>query len=880
MNVISKKQAISIFKDEKVNRLVWWLVLIVLSILYFGVYWNRTISYIEGWGLNYSELISSGKVPYRDFYYYLPPLNLLIDWAIWKVSFKYILLNRVWRWLERFIIETLLYKILLRITKPSYACIATFLGSILGAATVFDVLGDYNQTCDLLVLIAISVLIKYADAFGKDDKEERKELFLLGIIIGLAFLLKQTIFLSLTSLYFCVLTYFFIVNRKKRYFYNVIMVMVGAALPILIVSIYLLLNGAFDEFVRQVYLEVDSKGSIFNILFAFPRVLLNYRTIILSFVVLMSFWVLMWIQKQTYTAKNKNIVLTFVVFNFVSVYFLMYYNEIVTFKKVGYWIGLIYIGVICLACVSLCLFKERFPYHFRCGITLLSLIMIILYVFTCKDLAYNIYVNTSAFNLIEELPTTLSLLGVIIGGILLYKYKNEPKELTFIQLIILAGALSSVVALSMSATDRIPNLGMRLLVPYLSIYVLSIKTYGERIKKAAAIIALFVICAICTSQKVACTYSWWGWEDEVISNDSNYKINVDGLEGFRTSQNVKNMYEEVMHVLKDNTDAASVIYGFPHIKIFNILCDNYNMNSFVPVPFYDVCADKYAKEDAELLQKNPPDIVIWCDMPSCMEVHEALFRGGDALGQRDIQKWFSEAVVREEYTLIAQYDSLFVYKKRTNDPIKYTYYKSDRVFNSTLLSGEELGIVSDFFDGEGTEESPYLINNEDDFNKLRFLVNGGCQFMNCHFKQNRNLQFKKSDVYSSIGKWSEGTCFNGIYDGNNYSVSGLNIQEDSDVGVFGFLGGTVKNLTLRDSVIRGNIGAGIAAHSASPSAMIINCRVDKDVNVYGGRAGGIVDDFNGGVINCKSQAVTHATSIYEGEIYSFRVGYIVESDEN
>ena len=113
------------------------------------------------------------------------------------------------------------------------------------------------------------------------------------------------------------------------------------------------------------------------------------------------------------------------------------------------------------------------------------------------------------------------------------------------------------------------------------------------------------------------------------------------------------MYESIYTVIKENTDDSSVIYGFPHVKIFNVLVDNVDMKNFVPIPFYDVCADDYAKADAALLNDNPPDIVIWCDIPGCMEVHEKIFRDGEKLGQREIVKWFNnvdETVTAKEET--------------------------------------------------------------------------------------------------------------------------------------------------------------------------------------------------------------------------------------
>lgn len=109
------------------------------------------------------------------------------------------------------------------------------------------------------------------------------------------------------------------------------------------------------------------------------------------------------------------------------------------------------------------------------------------------------------------------------------------------------------------------------------------------------------------------------------------------------------------------------------------------MNYFVPVPFYDVCADEYVESEAAILKKETPDIAIWCDMPGCMETHEYIFRNGKKLGQRKIQEWFSEAVKNKNYILVGQYDALFIYKKVNDIPIGYTYIKDPTAKNLTLI---------------------------------------------------------------------------------------------------------------------------------------------------------------------------------------------------
>ena len=54
------------------------ITIAVVTILYSMLYIN-TMPVSEGWGIFYVEQLFQGKVPYRDFYYYLPPLNLVLD---------------------------------------------------------------------------------------------------------------------------------------------------------------------------------------------------------------------------------------------------------------------------------------------------------------------------------------------------------------------------------------------------------------------------------------------------------------------------------------------------------------------------------------------------------------------------------------------------------------------------------------------------------------------------------------------------------------------------------------------------------------------------------------------------------------------------------
>ncbi|HIT00886.1 MAG TPA: hypothetical protein IAA59_11720, partial [Candidatus Faecaligallichristensenella faecipullorum] len=152
---------------------------------------------------------------------------------------------------------------------------------------------------------------------------------------------------------------------------------------------------------------------------------------------------------------------------------------------------------------------------------------------------------------------------------------------------------------------------------------------------------------------------------------------VPAMRGIKVSADQKELYETVTKVLKENTDEDSVIYGYPHIKLFNILMDNYNMDTFVPVLFYDVCADVYVEKELTLLKENLPDIIIWEDIPGCIETHEEVFREGKPLKQREIINFLFNDAIPNHYTVLTNVDNVTVYKlnddgtDEMNDKIPY-----------------------------------------------------------------------------------------------------------------------------------------------------------------------------------------------------------------
>lgn len=670
------------------------IVLFICSLFYLS-YTIHSIPYTYGWGNAYSDLIFSGKFPYRDFYYYLPPLNLIIDCILWKLSFGQLFIYVLYRFIERMVIIFLAYNILCKIAKPRYVAIGTIIGALMFSATVYDLIGDYNQTALLINLILTKIYLKYVEVAkdGKDLKREQKYLFWGGIIIGLSFLHKQTIFLAQCIVFFIILTIYFIVNRKQKYIQSILITLLGVLIPIIISALILGINGALVPFIDQVYLNVDAKGSLFSILTSFITENVQWKHVVLIALITAFIYLTKYFTKKpnqqnyeenkflNYAIKITFLLLMLMLTLFLFVQDIRYINKMFT-VGFGVLITVIITSIILIGYITEKHMEKNNVLLYIGVMVVMLLAMIFMY---CKiKYSYIVYSLTWIFSYLTDLTVIVTIGSVILICYLFYKYYKNKNIENMKWIMLLTGGIAFEYNTAMATMD-FNNYGLMFLIAVIIAYIAT-KTFNkDKVIKNFIFISCIFISIICISQKVICAYNWWGWTDTKINSSKFHTIEVPGLQGFRVSEDTKKMYEEMYKVLKSNTDEESVIYGFPHIRIFNVLLQNTNMNHFVPVPFYDVCSEDYIKKDIKILKDNPPEIVIWVDIKNCMETHERIYKDNKKLEQRKFQEWLSKAVDEKKYTLIGQYNRMFIYKLNDGTDINYTYYKNPNAINKTLI---------------------------------------------------------------------------------------------------------------------------------------------------------------------------------------------------
>lgn len=669
-------------------------ILLLAGVLaYHTLYFNNVLPELDGWGVYYAELLDRGQVPYRDFAYYLPPLNLLIDWVFWKLSFGYLLAFRGWYLLERLVLTAFLYKFTTRWFQPRFAWIACLTGVCLGASTVYDLCGDYNQTQTLFcVLLAFWVAGFLEQDRAVQGVQRYKYMFFSGIQLSLMLLLKQSLGFAAVVICLIFLIGYCIAERDKHFGWYCAATALGAIIPLAVTCVVLAANGAFSPFLEQFLGASGAKGGVRRIL-ASIRYLAEPGSLwlLLTGIILVVTGERAAKEKSRYrSAVFLGAVLIFAVSLCASHWeqFRAAWETMLEYRQLQLLCGLLLVGSIFFCwCSRKPDLHAVVEWNYALPVIFLFCLMLSCVIINTGGAASEFFFRTRLYDSVFDQLVYLSRYALILVVILCAISRREsgipvlPKSALALAL---CGCVD-VYSTNMASAGGLVYREMFLTAPVLLLLLFSYKApKWNALKNYAVCFLCVVLCALSMLQKYTGAYSWWCGTDRAWYLPARSEsVDVDALAGFRLPEEKKRQYEEITRIIEENGREDSTVWGFPHVKIFNILTDHYDVADPVPVLFYDVCSDEMAKREVEWLRKSPPDFVIWCDIPRCLEVHEAYFRDGSPMGQRDIIDWFAE-ICPKEYILVGQAENLFVYQRKDALPVHYTYRQDPDARNETL----------------------------------------------------------------------------------------------------------------------------------------------------------------------------------------------------
>lgn len=148
------------------------------------------------------------------------------------------------------------------------------------------------------------------------------------------------------------------------------------------------------------------------------------------------------------------------------------------------------------------------------------------------------------------------------------------------------------------------------------------------------------------------------------------------------------------------------------------------------------------------------------------------------------------------------------------------------------------------FEGEGTEEEPFLISSYEDLSHLRDCVDTGVNYEGQYFEQTVDINFPDGENWDPIGDLEH--AFAGVYDGGGHVISNIYCN-DKNAGIFSLLAGEVRNLGIESGEFSGDYAGSITSHGDSAGAKIINCY--NRAGVTGNcRSGGLAGSFQGEIL--------------------------------
>ena len=148
-------------------------------------------------------------------------------------------------------------------------------------------------------------------------------------------------------------------------------------------------------------------------------------------------------------------------------------------------------------------------------------------------------------------------------------------------------------------------------------------------------------------------------------------------------------------------------------------------------------------------------------------------------------------------------------------------YKVEALYNGNVIDTKSFNVSNfrNFKSGSGTEEDPFIITKAAD---VEIIASDG-RFLSYSYKLGRNIDMTGVE-FESIGRTGMGS-FSGVFDGNNYTISNLNLNNSK--GFFGDIDhAVIKNIKFKDCSISTKDFSGGFVVGVSRSSVIDNIYID------------------------------------------------------
>lgn len=370
-------------RDKKVLSKI---ILIIISLLLY----NTSILLIkeltdldELWNFNFANNMANGLVPYKDFNMIQMPLLPMLASIFLKIFRQEVMVMRFLAVLLITYIEITVFFILDKLKVKDYIkyLILIFICFIITPYIAID----YNYMILAILLTIIYIEIK---SYLRNEKilvYNLKIDFIIGILSGLCFTSKQStgMCIILVSVFYKCLE---IRNKKelKKFIKIVFTRGIGALIPIVIILLYLIINGAIYDFISYCILGIKTFSNYI------PYINLLKNSNVFIKILSISIPIILILALSLYVKKKKKILLILSVYTIASMIVIYPIADNIHFL-IGIFPGFISLAYFTDICIDKILsnenIKEFLGSFFKIATLLISLV--------CLTYSINIYVKSN-----------------------------------------------------------------------------------------------------------------------------------------------------------------------------------------------------------------------------------------------------------------------------------------------------------------------------------------------------------------------------------------------------------------------------------------------------------------------------------------------------
>lgn len=668
-------------RDEK----LWFILFFSASVIFYFSFAFSVIPPQTGWWQYMAQRIHEGEALYKDVFMFVPPFFSYLTAGLYSFFGTHMICYTLFGMVFfKFIPWIICYLIALRITSPRLAALSTFLGVIMNSSYLMDQAYDYNPLVLGLFLLQTYLLLR---AF----ETKRPGCYLMlalanGVICGIQVSLKQNTGIMAPIITIVAFAAVGLSNRipKKNILAAVCLNLLGLLFAVFLVLLPVLLTDSFDAFVYCIIVALDAKLGNDSLL---HTAIVNFVRIkyLLAAALLVAIYFL--------SLKRTKVTDEIRLFAIIALVFVLVYlnhdalkNLISCIKGMrliykGSFVVLVFLAFVAILAVYYAsgirknTLLSALTFLFFAGIAAATVIL----KFLSPIFAYNaIYVGNFSEIKREILYIVLYFnIAMWFKSVYLCFVKKQETEQKFI--------LINTVFLGLMAchfaTAVLEELYALLLMPcfieHMSQLIAGTPSTGHNgtadsvdvtassVVECPGFNIYLVFCAymlmgliscLCLVQKYLVPYEWHSWcTAPLLSDTTLVKSTVPGLEGFVLGESDNQTYAEICRLIEENSTKDDIVYQFSNIMLFNVLTERKSL--YAAVPYFDVCPDSVAIQNAEELEKSPPKLFIFGNLSEGRwKTHEDVYRNGHLSGQREIQKFYND-VVRKTYSLLGCFDN-------------------------------------------------------------------------------------------------------------------------------------------------------------------------------------------------------------------------------